>query len=200
MKERSLAIGSTLAAFLASLCCLGPLLLGGAGLGAVLVATFAPLRPYFLAVSAVLLAGGFYFVYRKPKAAEAFAGVTCAPESGTRRLAKPLLWLAALAVAALAFFPSYGLKLVGRPAAAAPIFSATLQTAELKITGMDCSVCSGVIQRKLLETPGVAKAEVRYPAGSATVQFDSSQTDTSKLIAAVKDTGYKAVVSNSAQE
>ena len=201
MKERSLAIGSTLTAFLASLCCLGPLLLGGAGLGAVLVATFAPLRPYFLAASAILLAGGFYFVYHKPKAAEACAGETCAPESGTRRLAKPLLWLATLAVAALAFFPSYGVKLVGKPAAAvAPISSATLQTAELKITGMDCPVCSGVIQRKLLETPGVVKAEVRYPAGSATVQFNPSQTDTTKLIAAVKDTGYEAAVSNSAQE
>ncbi len=33
MKEGSLAIGSTLAALLASLCCLGPLLLGGAGWG-----------------------------------------------------------------------------------------------------------------------------------------------------------------------
>ena len=104
MKERSLAIGSTLAALLASLCCLGPLVLGGAGLG--LVATFAPLRPYFLAVSGVLLAGGFYLVYRKPKTAEACAGETCAPESRTRRMAKPLLWVAALAVAALAFFPS----------------------------------------------------------------------------------------------
>jgi mercuric ion transport protein len=197
MKERSLAIGSTLAAFLASLCCLGPLVLGGAGLGTVLVAMFAPLRPYFLAVSAILLAGGFYFVYRKPKAAEACAGETCAPESGTRRLAKPLLWLATLAVAALAFFPSYGVKLVGKPAAAAPISSATLQTAELKITGMDCPVCSGVIQRKLLETPGVVKAEVRYSAGSATVQFDPSQTDTEKLIAIVNDTGYKASLSTS---
>jgi hypothetical protein len=59
MKERSLAIGSTLAALLASLCCSGPLVLGGAGLGAVLVATFAPLRPYFLAVSGVLLVGDF---------------------------------------------------------------------------------------------------------------------------------------------
>jgi copper chaperone CopZ len=115
-------------------------------------------------------------------------------------MAKPLLWLATLAVAALAFFPSYGVKLVGRPAAAAPMSSATLQTAELKITGMDCPVCSGVIQRKLLETPGVVKAEVRYPAGSATVQFNPSQTDTSKLIAVVKDTGYKAAVSNSAQQ
>jgi copper chaperone CopZ len=115
-------------------------------------------------------------------------------------MAKPLLWLATLGVAALAFLPSYGVKLVGRPAAAAPISSPTLQTAELKITGMDCPVCSGVIQRKLLKTPGVVKADVRYPAGSATVQFNSLQTDTSKLIAIVKDTGYTAVVSNSAQQ
>ncbi len=196
MNEKSLAIGSTLAAFLASLCCLGPLLLGGAGLGAALLATFAPLRPYFLAVSATLLAGGFYFVYRKPKAAEACAGETCAPQSGTRRMAKPLLWLATVAVAALAFFPSYGVKLVGTPAAAAPNSSATLQTAGLKITGMDCEVCAGLIERRLLETRGVVKAEVRYPAGSATVQFDPSQTDPEKLIAVVNSTGYKASPSN----
>lgn len=200
MRERSLAIGSALAAFLASLCCLGPLLLGGAGLGAVLVATFAPVRPYFLTVSAVLLAGGFYFAYRKSRVSEACAGDTCSPESGTRRIAKPLLWLATLAVAALAFFPSYGLKLVGKPATAVPISSTTLRTAELKITGMDCPVCSGVIQRKLLETPGVVKAEVRYPAGSATVQFNAAQTDTSKLIAVVNDTGYKAAVWNPGDE
>src|SRR5258708_16264987 len=107
MKERSLAIGSTLAAFLASLCCLGPLLLGGAGLGAVLVATFAPLRPYFLAVRAILLAGGFYFVYHKPKAAEAVAGETCAPDSRIRRLPKPLLRLPTPPLAPLAPFPPY---------------------------------------------------------------------------------------------
>ncbi len=115
-------------------------------------------------------------------------------------MAKPLLWVAALAVAALALFPFYGVKLVGKPDAAAPISSAALQTAELRIMGMDCPVCSGVIQRKLLETPGAVKAEVRYPAGSATVQFNPSQTDTSKLIAVVNDTGYKAAVSNAAQE
>jgi copper chaperone CopZ len=104
------------------------------------------------------------------------------------------------AVAALAFFPSYGVKLVGKPAAPASISSETLQSAELKITGMDCPICAVIIQRKLLETPGVVKAEVRYPAGSATVQFDSVKTDTSKLIAVVNDTGYKAAVSTSAEE
>lgn len=198
MKQRSLALGSTLAAFLASLCCLGPLVLGGAGLGAVLVATFAPLRPYFLLVSAVLLAGGFYFAYRKPKAAEACKDQTCSSQSGIPRTAKPLLWAATLAVAALAFFPSYGAKLVRTPAAAMPGPSAALQTAELRITGMDCEVCAGVIQRKLLETPGVVKAEVRYPAGLATVQFDPAKTNPEKVIAVVNSTGYKA--STSAKE
>ncbi len=66
MKDNTFTLGSVVAAFLASLCCLGPLFLGGLGLGTVLVATFAPLRPYFLALSAILLAVGFYFVYRKP--------------------------------------------------------------------------------------------------------------------------------------
>ena len=200
MKEKSLAMGSTLAAFLASLCCLGPLFLGGAGLGAVLVATFAPLRPYLLAVSVILLAVGFYLVYRMPKAKKACAGETCAAEGGARRMAKPLLWIATLAVAALAFFPYYGVKLIGRPPVAAAISPVTLETVELKISGMDCPVCSGVIQRRLLETPGVVKAEVRYPGGSATVQFNPSQADTSKLIAAVKDAGYKAALWSSAQE
>ena len=196
MRESSLAIGSTLAAFLASLCCLVPLLLGGAGLGAALVATFAPLRPYFLAVSAILLAGGFYFVYRKPKAAEACAGETCAPQSGTRRMAKPLLWLATLGVAALAFFPSYGVKLVGTPAAAVPYSSATLQTAELKITGMDCEVCAGLIQRKLAETPGVVHAQVHYPAGDAIVKYDPTRTSPEQLAEVVNATGYKASLAN----
>lgn len=200
MKDKSFAIGSTLAAFLASLCCLGPLLLGGAGLGAVLVATFAPLRPYFLGLSAVLLAGGFYFVYRKPKTAEACAGETCAPQSQGRKLAKTILWLATVAVAALAFFPTYGKALLNAPKVAAPAASVALQTAELKITGMDCPVCAGAIQRKLMETRGVVQAEVRYPAGSATVKFDAEQTDTEKLIAAVSSTGYKASVQDSGQK
>ena len=200
MNGKSLAIGSTIAAFVASLCCLGPLLLGGFGLGVALVATFTPLRPYFLAVSAVLLVAGFYFVYNTPKAARVCEGEVCAPESRTRRMAKPLLWLATLAVVALAFFPSYGAKLVGTARIAAPSAGARIETAELKITGMDCEVCAGVIQRKLLETRGVLKAQVRYPAGSATVQFDASQTDPEKLIAVVDGTGYKASPSNPVQK
>ena len=192
MNEKFLALGSTIAAFVASLCCLGPLVLGGVGLGAALVATFAPLRPYFLVLSAALLALGFYFVYRKPKPVQACEGEVCAPQSRTRRMAKPLLWLATVAVAALAFFPIYGGRLVGSSKAAAPAATVVLQTAELKIAGMDCEVCAGVIQRKLLETRGVIRAEVHYAAGQATVKYDPTQIQTTQLIEAVNAAGYQA--------
>ena len=192
MKDNTFTLGSVVAAFLASLCCLGPLLLGGLGLGTVLVATFAPLRPYFLALSAILLAVGFYFVYRKPKSVQACEGETCAPRAPGKRAAKAMLWLAAAAVLALALFPKYGGKLAGASAAPAAVRIAALHTSELKIIGMDCEVCASVIQRKLLETPGVAKARVEYPAGHATVQFDPSRVTPEKLVEVVNSSGYKA--------
>ena len=196
MNEKSFATGSIIAAFVASLCCLGPLLLGGVGLGAALIGTFAPLRPYFLGLSGVLLAAGFYFVYRKPKTSVACDGEVCTPQSRTRRMAKPLLWLAAVAVLALAFFPSYGTKLVGTSKAAPPTATALVETAQLKITGMDCPVCASAIQRKLTETPGVVAAQVDFSGGRAMVKYDPAKTDPGKLTDAVSATGYKASIAN----
>jgi len=200
MTDKFLSLGSAAAAFVASLCCLGPLVLGGVGLGAVLMATFAPLRPYFLTVSAVLLALGFYFVYRKPRPAEACAEEVCAVDSRARRAAKPLLWLATLAVLALALFPYYGGRLLPGTAAATPAATATLATAELKITGMSCEACAGVVKAKLLETPGVTAAEVDYPAGRATVTYDPAKTSPANLVGAVNATGYTASLPEADQE
>ncbi len=196
MNEKFLAFGSTLAAFVASLCCLGPLVLGGVGLGAALMATFAPLRPYFLALSGALLALGFYLVYRRPKPAETCEGQACAPDSRTRRMAKPLLWLATVLVAALTFFPVYGAKLVRLPVAAAPA-TPLLETVELQISGMSCEACAGVVKAKLLKTPGVAAADVNYAAGRATVKYNPTQTRPTQLIEAVSATGYRASLAHS---
>ncbi len=197
MKERFLSIGSAVAAFVASLCCLGPLLLGGIGIGAALTAMFAPLRPYFLALSAVLLAMGFYFAYRKPKPAEPCASEVCAADSRTGRVVRPLLWLATLAVAALAFFPAYGGKLVGGGrAVAAPVATAELKTAELKISGMVCEACADVVKHKLMETPGVAQADVNYAAGHATVKYDPTRAAPTQLVEAVNATGHRASLAN----
>lgn len=185
----------------ASLCCIGPVVLGGLGLGAALASTFEPLRPYFLAGTVVLLALGFYALYRKPAAGEACEGEVCAPDGRPKRAAKAMLWLATVVVLALALFPYYGGQLIGAAAAKSSVAeSVQRKTVELKIAGMTCEACAGTVKYKLMETPGVAEAEVDYPAGRATVQYDPDQTGTAKLIKAVDAAGYKASLLPEQQE
>lgn len=61
------AAGGVTAAFLASLCCVGPLLFVTLGLGAGLASTFEPLRPLFGVVMLGSLAAGFWAVYGRQR-------------------------------------------------------------------------------------------------------------------------------------
>src|SRR6266496_3633116 len=66
MKERPLTLASIGAAIVASLCCIGPLVAVFLGLGTFgAAAFFEQFRPYFLGVTALLLAGAWYLAYRK---------------------------------------------------------------------------------------------------------------------------------------
>ncbi len=62
MREERLAVGGAIiTAFVASLCCIGPLLFVVLGLGAFgAAATFETARPYLLGLAVLLLAFGFY--------------------------------------------------------------------------------------------------------------------------------------------
>lgn len=86
--------GGVLASALASLCCTGPILFVTFGVGAGLASTFEPLRPVFGLLMAVMLAAGFYAVYRRPGVAESCApGVAC-ERPRNRRREKIVLWAA----------------------------------------------------------------------------------------------------------
>src|SRR5439155_10920573 len=91
MKERPLAVASIGAAIVASLCCIGPLVAVLLGLGTFgAAAFFEHFRPYFLGVTALLLAGAWYLAYRKNAACtDGF----CPPESPVRHT-RLLLWIA----------------------------------------------------------------------------------------------------------
>jgi mercuric ion transport protein len=56
-------VGGVTAAFLGSLCCVGPLLFVTLGVGAGLASTFEPLRPVFGMVMLALFGLAFYSVY-----------------------------------------------------------------------------------------------------------------------------------------
>ena len=104
--------GSLVAGFLASACCIGPVILGAAGLGTLgLAAALEPFRPWFLALTAMLLVIGFYSAYR-PLPAEACGpeGACARPES--RRAQRIVLWIVALLAIGLATYPNWSAALI----------------------------------------------------------------------------------------
>ncbi len=66
------------------------------------------------------------------------------------------------------------------------------------IVGMHCASCARLIERKLARTPGVLNAAVNYGSEEATVEMDSTVSE-ENLAKTVEETGYKAIVGQSAK-
>jgi mercuric ion transport protein len=99
----SFAASAVLGAFLASACCVGPLLLALFGLGgAGLFRSLAPYRPLFLLAALALLGLGFFRAYQ-PRASDV-CGCNSTPNNRSQKL---LLLLAAVLVIGLLLFPYF---------------------------------------------------------------------------------------------
>lgn len=105
--------GGLVAAFLASICCIGPVVLAalGVGMGATgfltgtagFLKALLPYRPAFIGVTVLLFAVSFYLAYRKPKTVCAPGGICRSEESpGSKRV---LLWMMAAIALALVLAP-----------------------------------------------------------------------------------------------
>ena len=197
MKDKSLTFASIVAAGVASLCCIGPLAAVGLGLGSFGAAQFFEgLRPYLLGTTGLLLAGAFYFAYRKQPVAECADG-SCAVSPAAKRKQKMLLWLSAGCVAALAAFPHYAGVLWGDVTSAdATALAASRSDGEsiavFSVEGMTCAGCAVGMKATLEREEGVARAEVDYERAIAQVHFDSEKTTVERLIAAIGELGYSA--------
>lgn len=108
------AAGSILGAVAASSCCILPLVLFSLGAGGAWIGNLtalAPFQPLFVAVTLGFLGYGYWFVYRKPKAACA-EGAACGRRMPDR-IVKLALWLASALVAAAMAFPYVAPILLG---------------------------------------------------------------------------------------
>lgn len=111
--------GGVLTAFLASICCIGPLVFAAMGVGvgatgflantAGFLKALLPYRPLFIGLTAVFLSISFYLAYRKPRAVGA-AYQACGPASDFRPN-RWLLWIIAGLAVILALAP-YWLELM----------------------------------------------------------------------------------------
>jgi len=105
--------GGLLAAFLASICCIGPVVFAALGVGvgatgflantAGVLKALLPYRPLFIGLTAVLLGVSFYVAYRRPMVGDATCQA-CVSASGFRPN-RWLLWIIAGLAVALVLAP-----------------------------------------------------------------------------------------------
>lgn len=68
---------------------------------------------------------------------------------------------------------------------------ANLRKIELSIGGMTCINCQRKIQKRLMSTPGVLEAHVRFDTGKAVVAFDRAQISARDICEAIRGAGYE---------
>jgi copper chaperone CopZ len=190
VKERSALAGSLITGLLASICCLGPLVLGAVGLGSIgFASALAPLRPWFLGLTGLLVAFGFYLAYR-PVRTECAPGEACAAPV-SRRGQRMVLWCVTVLAVALATYPSWGSRLV-RPSPVPASVVAGARAVTLNVQGMTCSGCEAEIETELRKVPCVVAASVSYERKRADVRVATGSVTSEVLVAAVERAGYRA--------
>lgn len=194
---RFVGLAALLTAGLASVCCIGPILAVALGFGSLgFAAGLVRYRPLFLALTAVILAFGFYQAYRK-RSVECADG-SCEMRSGSRAI-KTGLWVLTAAVLALATFPEWSACLLGqcKPKAAAGGAAASVpagaRAISLGISGMDCAACTVEIKKDVEKLPGVYSANVDFYAGTALVETNG-KVNPQDVVRAVAAAGYQAKV------
>lgn len=186
MDKKLVGLAALACAGLASICCLGPLIvtaLGLSGLG--LAAGLAGYRTAFLLLTGAVLAAGFYLTYRKRQVACADGRCEFRSASPT---AKAALWLITAGALAMATFPNWSARVLPGADAAVP---AGAQILNLKIAGMDCAACVVSIEKSVKKVPGVYSVQVDFDRGLATVVADR-QARPQAVVQAVQAAGYRA--------
>lgn len=109
--QKATLVGSLVAGFLASICCIGPVVFAILGLsGMTFIQKFEEYRSVFIGVAALLLGIAFYFTYRKKPLEECNPESLCAsPKSDL--INKVVLWVATVLIAFFIFFPNIVEKL-----------------------------------------------------------------------------------------
>lgn len=76
----------------------------------------------------------------------------------------------------------------------APEDNADLATTQLRVEGMTCASCVGVVEGVLKKLPGVSTAKVNLLAGRATVVHDDFDSSAEDLSAAITTSGYQSTI------
>ncbi len=105
--QKATLIGGAIAAFAASVCCLGPLALVALGVSGAWISNLTALEPYrpiFIGAALVLMGFAWRRIYRAPVAEDCGPGGVCALPQ-TNRVYKVVFWLVSGLVLVALVFP-----------------------------------------------------------------------------------------------
>lgn len=186
MKASKLGI---LSALIASICCLGPVLLillglGGLGIGAVI----GKYHWYFIAAALVLLAFAWESYLKKKKACDLKA---CQMEN--KRITLVILTLSTSIVGifiALNLYTYMARKDFSRGITKPEMIKT--KAIIIPVEGMTCFTCEIAVSSSLKKINGVVDVNASAKEGKVQVKYDPSKTNIRQLIETINKTGYKA--------
>ena len=176
--------GSIVSAIVASICCIGPVVLAVLGVGgAGLFSKFESLRPFFIGITVVLLGSAFYLTYKK-------RNIKC--RDGTYKVKsagkwnKIALWGATILAVFFVAFPYLHLSNQS---------PASGQGTEviIPVKGMTCSGCEFDVEnavRKLGD--GIIQVKADYQKGEVYAKFAEEKVTIVEIVEAINKAGYKA--------
>lgn len=186
MKAGKLGIFS---AFLASVCCLGPVVLILLGLGSLGLGAVLGRYHWFLLLAAAGILAYAWRAYRKERR-------QC--EAAHCRMAQGPVTKWTLIVASVFVAGFLGLNLATYASQQYPQWSSTqsakgpLAQVMLPVEGMTCFTCELAVESGLKKLPGVVDSDARVREKTAHVRYDPSRVKVEDLIEAINRTGYKA--------
>jgi copper chaperone CopZ len=184
----------TLSVLLASICCVGPLLLIAVGLGAG-AAVISRYHWLFIAAAVVVLALAWTKYFREK------TSCVCEDKTmqGRRRGTVTLLIATAIVLGFVGMNTSrYSFARTPASAQAQPSLASGMNRIVIPIEGMTCVTCEVGVRYALKSVNGVESARVSAAAKTATVDYDSTKTNPERLVAVINSTGYRATLPHQA--
>lgn len=176
------------AAFVASLCCVTPVVAFLAGISGA-ASTFSwvePFRPYLIGLTALLL-GFAWYQKLKPR----WDPECACEENPSYWQSKGFLGIVTVLAALLLAFPYYSDAFFPKQEKnIVYVQESQVQTITLDIKGMTCTGCEATVKNAANGVNGVLEAEASYDTGKASIKYDQSKTDRQAIVAAINKTGF----------
>lgn len=177
-----------ISAALASVCCVGPLLLATLGLGGLGISAFiGEYHWYFIGGSTVVLTFAWVRFLRERRRC---ATEQCQMVNG--RLTRVTLPLATLAVVGFTGLNAYTYAEPDPVSGTSVALAADQTEAVIPVDGMTCFTCTIAVEGSLVDLQGVGEVVASVHTKSVTVRFDAGKVSLEELVAAVNTTGFRA--------